>query len=142
MHTCITSLLSPALPPPPVHFITEKQAELHVLYSIFPLAIYFTHGSAWQPTPVFLLGESHGRSRAWQALEFRGSQESDNLATKPPPPLCTYVNITLSICLTIFSPCCVKKSVLYVCISIPALQIGSSVPFFQILYIYIYIYMH
>ena len=27
-------------------------------------------------------------------------------------------------------PCCVHKSALYVCVSGPALQIGSSVPFF------------
>ena len=30
-------------------------------------------------------------------------------------------------------PCCVHKSVLYVCISIPALQIASSVPEWSIL---------
>ena len=32
-------------------------------------------------------------------------------------------------------PPCVHKSIVYVCVSIPALQIGSSGPFFQILYI-------
>ena len=32
-------------------------------------------------------------------------------------------------------PHCVHKFVLYICVSVPALQIGSSVPFFYILYI-------
>ena len=32
-------------------------------------------------------------------------------------------------------PCCVHKSILCICISIPSLQIGSSVPFFSIPYI-------
>ena len=36
----------------------------------------------------------------------------------------------LSVCSTFFFPCRVHKSFLYICISIPALQIGSSVPFF------------
>ena len=35
-----------SLPPvPPLCVITEHQAELPVLYSSFPLAVYFTHGS-------------------------------------------------------------------------------------------------
>ena len=38
--TCIPSLLSS-----PLQVITKHQAELPVLYSSFPLAIYFTHGS-------------------------------------------------------------------------------------------------
>ena len=42
---------SPSHPPPPSHpsiqVITEHRAELPVLYSRFPLAIYFTHGSVF-----------------------------------------------------------------------------------------------
>ena len=34
-------------------------------------------------------------------------------------------------------PHCVHKSTFYVCISIPVLQIGLSVPFFQIPYVYV-----
>ena len=38
--------LEPPIPPiPPTQVITEHQAELPVLYSRFPLAICFTHGS-------------------------------------------------------------------------------------------------
>ena len=48
---------------------------------------------------------------------------------------CIYVNATLSICFYFSFPPCVHESVLYVCASIPALQIDSSVPFFQISYI-------
>ena len=55
---------------------------------------------------------------------------------------CIDVSATLSAHPTFPSPHCTHKSVLYVCISIPGLQIGSSVLFFQIPYIYIYIYIH
>ena len=44
------------LPPtptvPPILVITEHQAELPVLLSTFPLAIYFTHGSVYMSIPV------------------------------------------------------------------------------------------
>ena len=45
---------------------------------------------------------------------------------------CIHVDPNLPIRPTLPFPHCVHMSVLYVCISIPALQIGSSVPFFQI----------
>jgi len=42
----------------------------------------------WQPTPVFLPGESHGqRSLAGGSQESMGvSRVRHDLATKPPPP--------------------------------------------------------
>ena len=40
-----------------------------------------------------------------------------------------YVNATFSIYPTLSFPHCVRKSILYVCICIPALQISSSGPF-------------
>ena len=40
-------LLSWVFLPPPAQAITEPQAELPVLYSIFPLVTYFTHGSVY-----------------------------------------------------------------------------------------------
>ena len=49
--------------------------------------------------------------------------------------LCICFNATLSICPTLFFPHCVHKSVLYVCASIAALQIGTSVSFFYIPYV-------
>ena len=47
------------------------------------------------------------------------------------------VNWTLSVHPALSFPFCVHKSVLYVCVSIPALQIGSCVPFVQIPYIHV-----
>ena len=44
-------------------------------------------------------------------------------------------NAALSMCPTLSFPRCVHKSVLYICISIPVLQIHLSVPFFWIPYI-------
>ena len=41
-----------------------------------------------------------------------------------------YVNDTLSLCPTPYFPHCAHSFILYVCLSIPALQIGSSVSFF------------
>ena len=43
-----------------------------------------------------------------------------------------YINATLPIATTRPFPSCVHTSVLYVCVSLPALQIGSSVQFFYI----------
>ena len=48
MYTCILFLLD--IPPsiPPLSVLTDPWAELPVLYSSFPLAIYFTHGTWWE----------------------------------------------------------------------------------------------
>ena len=48
---------------------------------------------------------------------------------------CVCFHVTVSIHPTLFFPRCAHKSVLCVCISIPALHIGSSVSFSQIPYI-------
>ena len=48
---------------------------------------------------------------------------------------CIYVNATLSLHLHLPFSHCVLKSILYVCVFIPALPLGSSVPLFQIPYI-------
>ena len=42
---------------------------------------------------------------------------------------CICFSAILSICPTFSFPCCVHKSFLYICVSIPAMQIGWSVPF-------------
>ena len=77
----------PSHPRPPLLVVTEHQVELPVLYTEFPLAIYFTRGTA-------------------------------------------YVSTLLSPFVPLSFPHCVHKSVLCVCVSIAAVQIGSSVPFF------------
>ena len=48
MYTCILFLLD--IPPsiPPLSVLTDPWAELPVLYSSFPLDIYFTHGTWWE----------------------------------------------------------------------------------------------
>ena len=78
----------PTPPIPPLYVITKHQADLPVLCSSFPLAIYFTFGSVYKSMPL-----SH---------------------FVPAYP----------------SPARVLKSGLYICIFIPALSLGSSVPFF------------
>ena len=45
---------------------------------------------------------------------------------------CIYVDATLSVGPTLSFPLCVHKAFLYIYISLPALQIDSSVPLFQI----------
>ena len=47
------------------------------------------------------------------------------------PWYCIRVSATLSILPSLSLPHCVYKSIPYICIFIPALQIGSSAPFFQ-----------
>ena len=43
---------------------------------------------------------------------------------------CLHVSATVSIIPEVSLPCFMHKSTLYVCISVPSLQLGSSVPFF------------
>ena len=43
---------------------------------------------------------------------------------------CTYVCATFSICPTLSPPHCVYEFILYICVSVPSLQIGSSIPSF------------
>ena len=43
---------------------------------------------------------------------------------------CTYVCATFSICSTLSPPHCVYEFILYICVSVPSLQIGSSIPSF------------
>lgn len=47
---------------------------------------------------------------------------------------CIYMSIRLSQFISL-SRSCVHKSIFYICISIPSLKLGSSIPFFQIPYI-------
>ena len=80
-----------------IQVLTEHRAELPMLYSNFPLVIYFTHG---------------------------GAHSSVCLPIHPNPLPSLHVH----------------SSILSVCISIPALQIDSSAPFFQIPHICVLIY--
>ena len=44
--------LPPTLPIPPLQVVTKHQADLPVLCSCFPLAIYFTFGSVYMSMPL------------------------------------------------------------------------------------------
>ena len=44
--------LPPSLPIPPLQVVTNHQADLPVLCSCFPLAIYFTFGSVYMSMPL------------------------------------------------------------------------------------------
>ena len=98
-----------------------------VLYSNFPLAIYSTRGSIY-------MGRSPGErnSHLLQYSCLKNSIEQRSLAGCSPwghrVGLSLYVSALLSQCIPAF-PHWVHKSILYICISIPALQIGSSVLF-------------
>ena len=64
----------------------------------------------------------------WMNLEL--VIQSEVKSEREKYPMHIYVSATLSIQITFSFLHCVHKSVLYVCLSIPALQIGSSVSFF------------
>ena len=52
---------------------------------------------------------------------------------------CVYANATLEVWPTLCFPCCARKSVLHVCVSLPLLQTGSSVSFSRFC-VYVLIY--
>ena len=85
----------------------------------------------WQPTPVFLPGESQGQG-SLVGCRLWGRTESDTTEAtqQQQQQQCVYVTATLSVCSTFSFPTPGHKSILYICVSIPALQIGSSVTFF------------
>ena len=138
---------------------STELSSLCQLYSRLPLAIWFTRGSvymsrgasgkepacqcrrckrhrfdpwvreiswrrAWQPIPVFLPGEFHGQRNLVGYSPFRSditevNQHARNLLAQPTLPFLPSAHMT----------------VLYICVSIPALDIRLSIPFFQIPYI-------
>ena len=84
----------------------------------------------WQPTPVFLPGESQGRGNL-VGCRLWGCTESDTTeVTQQQQQQQQYIHISLPTHPTLPFPLCVNGSVLYICISNPVLEIGSSVPFF------------
>ena len=82
MYTYVLSLSCLPPSPPPSHSSRSPKApscaEFPVLYSRFPPALYFTHGSRrqWQPTPILLPGKPHGQ-RSLVGCSPWGRQESD-----------------------------------------------------------------
>ena len=82
------------------------------------------------PSPVSLPPQSHplGRHRASSWAPCAIQQRLTKLSVLH-VVMNIYVNAPLSVRSTLSFPCCGHKSVLHVCISIPSLQIGSSVLF-------------
>ena len=60
-----------------VYFVSQT------LMSLVTIAGKIPWSRKWQPTPVFLLGESHG---AWQVTVRGIARVGHDLVTKPPPP--------------------------------------------------------
>ena len=89
--------LPPTFPIPPLQVVTKHRADLPVLCSCFPLAIYFTFGSVYMSMPL-----------------------SHFVPAYPSPPS-------------------VLKSILYLCIFIPVLTLGSSEQFFFFFRFLIYV---
>ena len=89
--------LPPTLPIPSLQVDTKHQADLPVLCSCFPLAIYFTFGSVYMSIPL-----------------------SHFIPAYPSPPHSL-------------------KSILYVCVFIPVLPLGSSEPFLKNFRFHIYV---
>ena len=52
--------LSPTLPIPPLQVVTKHRADLPVLCSCFPLAIYFTFGSVYMSKWLYIKGNIWG----------------------------------------------------------------------------------
>ena len=89
------------------------------------LFIFMHWRRKWQPTPVFLPGESEGPGEP-DGLPSMGSHRvrhdwSDLAAA-------VYIR-----------HCCVHKSIFYICISIPVLQVGSSVSFFYNMFVFLFL---
>ena len=80
----------------------------------------------WQPTPVFLPGESQGRGRLVGCRQ-RGCTVRHDWSDLAAAAMCVFQCYSYSSSHSF--PPCVHKSFLYVSVSIPAQQIGSSVPF-------------
>ena len=97
VYTYIPSLMS--LPPsptsnPPTQVITGHWGELPVLYSRFPLAIYFTHGHA----AVHGVTKSQTRLSNWTTFAYMSTLISQFVPHSPSP---THI---YSLCLHLFLP--------------------------------------
>ena len=73
---CVTALL-PCLPSSPICLVAQTVKNLPTRQETLPsLSREDTRKREWQPTPVFLPGESHGQ-RSWVGYSLWGRKESD-----------------------------------------------------------------
>ena len=87
---------------------------------------------AWQSTPGFLTGESHGQ-RSLVGFSTQGHKESNmtEAAEHTPKYVCVCVCVSSNIIdPTPFCSLGFHTFVLHICVSIAVLQIRSSIPFF------------
>ena len=133
-------------PPPSFFFLIYFLTERKLLYNVVLVSAIWQHESAIiihifpslrnfppipHPTPL-----GHHRESDWVPCVIWQPPTNYLFYTWQ----CIYVNSTFSIHPTLSFPHCVHKAIHYICNSIPSLQIVSSVPFFQILYICINIW--
>ena len=128
---------------------TEEPGGLHSMGSLrvghdwaTSLSLFtFMHWSRkWQSTPLFLPGESQGRG-SLVGCRLWGRTESDTTEAtqQQQQQQCIYVNSNLPRHPPTFRPWYPYAS-LYVCVSISALQTGSSVPLFWTPHICVHIW--
>jgi len=138
VYTCTLPCKSPShFQPHPIPAGCHRAPGLSslMLYSKFPLAIFFTWGNrGWMASPIQWTWVWVNSGSWWWTgrpgvLQFMGSQRvGHDWATELNwTELNVCFNATFSICLTFTFPHHVHKSDLYGCVSITALQIGSSV---------------
>ena len=129
------------------HHWTELPCWAPMLYSRFPLAIYCTHGSVY-------IGEGNGTplqcsclenprdGGAWWAAVYEVAQSRTRL--KRLSSRSSSSSVYMSTLISLFIPPSPSlqdhTTVLYICVSTPLLQIGSSVLFFWFLHTYINIW--
>ena len=114
----ITYFLQKSEPAVSIHISPYPLPLVSASHPPYPTPLGCHTGSSWSPCAMQQLPTSHS-FYIWQ---------------------CTYVNAALSLHPSFPFPLCVLKSILYVCVSIPALQPGSSVPFFFKFHIYVLAY--
>jgi len=97
---------------------------------IYP-STFFPIDNHWQPTPVFLPGESHGR-RSLGGYSPWGRKESDTIERLHSFTQCVSVNSKLLIYPSPLFPIDNHKFLFYVYDSVSGLQVSSLVSFFRI----------
>ena len=103
------------------HTTSKSIIIIYILYSIYILSL-LSFLSLPHPTPL-----GHHRAPGWAPRVIKQLPTSYLYYTR----YYIHVNAVFLTCPSLSFPQCVYKSILYICISIPSLQIGLLVPFFQ-----------
>ena len=97
---------------PPLQVVREHWAEILVLNSNFPPAIYFTHGTNDNPLQCSFLENPRDRGAWWAAIYgvAQGQTRLKRLSSSSSSSS-VYMSMLLTICPTLSVPCSVHKSV-------------------------------